>query len=618
MSLDEAAAQLAGPPTISFISPTSTTAGGPTFLLQVKGTGYIDPSLFESPLPPSSVFWNTTRLETSFVSNTELKAEVPAELVSSPGSISITVHNLGGYTSNAVTFAINTRLGAEQNGTWASIPPMPEARQEVGVVAAEGFVYVIGGLATGGASSNRVDIFDTHLGRWLQAPPLPIPVHHPMVAALGHRIYVAGGYIDPSFTPHAQTYEFDPDQFTWVRKADMPTARGAGAAASYGGKIYVFGGERNGQTVNEVAAYNPETNSWTAAASMPTPRNHHGAALAGGKIYLVGGRPGNLSANEEFDPTTETWTMKAPLPTGRSGIAVAALGRYVYAFGGEGNSASPLGTFAENEAYDVDAGAWIKLASMPLPRHGIGAGVVGNRIYIPAGSPIAGFGTTEQSDFFEVAQDILVPQFAVGAGYRSEIVISNPASRSVSVNISLFDFNGAPLVSTIDGASRSELSLSVPPLASRTIPAVDTSGTLRVGTARIRSNARISTFVIIRAAGGSQSTIYPVPAVRNSIFHVRLNRSELTNTGVAIANINSQPASVTLARVNALGNEVSRIERTLAAGGQLSRFIDEWFTDMQQGDFTGTITVRASQPISVVALGFGRDGVVSLPVSPIE
>src|SRR5262245_26683973 len=98
-----------------------------------------------------------------------------------------------------------------QNGVWATTPPMPDARQEVGVVAVEGRVYVIGGLDTGGQASNRVDVFDSRLNEWRTLPPIPIAVHHTMVGALGHKIFVAGGYSNPGFTAHAQTYEFDLD-----------------------------------------------------------------------------------------------------------------------------------------------------------------------------------------------------------------------------------------------------------------------------------------------------------------------------------------------------------------------------------------------------------------------
>lgn len=515
-------------------------------------------------------------------------------------------------------FGIIAILWVMQTGTWGPIPPMPDARQEVGVVAVEGRVYVIGGLTTSGSSSARVDVFDTRSGTWQAGPSLPINIHHPMVAAVGRRVYVAGGYTDPGFTAHAHTYELDTDLLVWKQKADMPTLRGAGAAVSSGGKLYVIGGERNGLSLNDVAAYDPGTDSWNVMNPMPTPRNHHGAALVGGRIYVIGGRPGNLSSNEAFDVVSETWTARAPLPTARSGIAVAALGQQVYVFGGEGNRTSPVGTFSENEAYDVDADKWSKLEAMPFPRHGIGAGVVGNRIYIPAGGPVEGFGTTAQSDFFEVAQDVVLPQFVVGGGYRTEIFVSNPAARTAEVQMTVVDINGSPLTTAIDGVPRDSVSFIVPPLASRAISAADTSGPLRAGTVRLRSNARVNAFANVRLANSSVVTVYPVSPQRRAIFLVRLARSEQTNTGVAIANTNIEAAGLVMTLVNESGNEVARIERTLEAGGQLSRFVDELFIGLQQGNFQGTVTVTSNQPLSIVALAFGRDGVVTIPVVPIE
>jgi hypothetical protein len=98
--------QLVGVPTIKSISPSSVSAGSSGFLLQVAGTGFIDPTLLGSPLPPSVVLWNNTRLKTFSVSNTELAAEVPAVLIARPGSAIITVFNVGDYVSNAVTLRI--------------------------------------------------------------------------------------------------------------------------------------------------------------------------------------------------------------------------------------------------------------------------------------------------------------------------------------------------------------------------------------------------------------------------------------------------------------------------------------------------------------------------------
>ena len=348
-----------------------------------------------------------------------------------------------------------------------SMPSLPTARQEVGVAAVEGRVYVIGGLDTRATGQSLVEIFDTRSGEWETGPSLPISLHHPNVAAVGNKIYVAGGY--GTLAPIAATFELDVDTMTWTRKADMPTARGAGTAVGYNGRLYVFGGDRS-VTVAETAVFDPATNSWSTLAPMPTPRNHLGAAVVRGKIYVIGGRPDQLNVNEAYDPVTNTWSVKAPMPTARSGLAVASLDNFIFAFGGEGNRASPVGTFSQTEVYNVDLDLWTILQPMPVPRHGIGAAVVGNRILIPGGATIEGVGATAQSEVFAVNQDLLVPQFVVGGGYSTSIVINNPQqTRTADVTLSITGLSGNPLDTNLNGSMGSTITLSIPPLASRTI-----------------------------------------------------------------------------------------------------------------------------------------------------
>src|SRR5207245_8906537 len=93
----------------------------------------------------------------------------------------------------------------------------------------------------------------------------------------------------------------------------------------------------------------------------------------------------------------------------------------------ERNPASPLGTFPQHDAYSADLDSWSTLEPMPQPRHGSGAAVDGNRVFIPGGSPVEGYGTTAQSDFFAVNEDLLLPQFVVGGGYSTAITMTNPA-----------------------------------------------------------------------------------------------------------------------------------------------------------------------------------------------
>jgi len=81
---------------IDTLIPPQTTAGGPAFTLRVIGDE------FE---PGEYLVWNSTRLDTTYVSVTELRAAVPAELIRTPGPVQVT---LAGY--NSLPFAVNPPL----------------------------------------------------------------------------------------------------------------------------------------------------------------------------------------------------------------------------------------------------------------------------------------------------------------------------------------------------------------------------------------------------------------------------------------------------------------------------------------------------------------------------
>lgn len=72
----------ASPVTITSLSPSSLNAEGPAFTLTLAGTNFT---------PQSTVFWNGTPQTTSFVSTTQLTTAIPASLVATPGSATISV-----------------------------------------------------------------------------------------------------------------------------------------------------------------------------------------------------------------------------------------------------------------------------------------------------------------------------------------------------------------------------------------------------------------------------------------------------------------------------------------------------------------------------------------------
>ena len=86
-------------PTLTTLAPNSIVAGSAAFTLTVNGTGFV---------PGAVVNWNGSPRTTSFVSDTQLAAQITAEDVATQDGASVTVVNPtpGGGVSNALTFTV--------------------------------------------------------------------------------------------------------------------------------------------------------------------------------------------------------------------------------------------------------------------------------------------------------------------------------------------------------------------------------------------------------------------------------------------------------------------------------------------------------------------------------
>jgi len=293
---------------------------------------------------------------------------------------------------------------APGGGSWSPGAAIATARQEVAVAELGGKVYVIGGLA-GIQTLASVEVYDPAQDAWSFAAPLPAPRHHAAAAVVDGTLYVIGGFASVLFDAVATVYAYDPAANQWSPRAPLPQARGALAAAVVDGLVYAAGGSPDARE-RDLAVYDPAQDRWTPLPPMPTPRNHLAAAAADGRFFALGGRGGlagiaNVTgAVEVFDPASGVWSPAPALPTPRGGIAAAVAQGCIYVLGGEGNAASPLGTFAENERLDPYTFVWSTAEPLPTPRHGIGAAPLGDRISVPGGGTVQGFSTSTVHELF--------------------------------------------------------------------------------------------------------------------------------------------------------------------------------------------------------------------------
>ncbi len=147
------------------ISPTSVSAGGPAFVLTAIGTGFS---------PASVVDWNGSARATTFVSSTELTAQISAADIAQSGSATVTVFNPGGLgqvsaaltltvappSSDAVAFQIDAGHSGTVHFDSISLPTSSRWRVDLGgapsyaLIAADK-VFVTVSLP-GGSSSQLV------------------------------------------------------------------------------------------------------------------------------------------------------------------------------------------------------------------------------------------------------------------------------------------------------------------------------------------------------------------------------------------------------------------------------------------------------------------------------
>jgi N-acetylneuraminic acid mutarotase len=303
-------------------------------------------------------------------------------------------------------------------GAWTSAPQLPVPRFEAYAAVAHGRVHFIGGI-TGvygdlrtASPSRRIDVFDPATGAWTSGPELPedAPKHHLAVAVANDIIYVVGGFdgiigLDGQpFRPIAMAYALDGG--AWRKLAPPPLARGGATAQVVDGRLYVTGGAPNeGEpSYAELDVYDLAADRWSTAAPMPTAREHVASCVIDSKLVVIGGwrdaaRTAQTAA-EEYDPVTDRWAALPPMPTPRGGLAAVAIERSCHVVGGE-DWALPLpGTYGAHEVYDAVTRTWVKAASMPTSRHGLGLAWAGGALYAVGGGPIQGNSYTADVEVF--------------------------------------------------------------------------------------------------------------------------------------------------------------------------------------------------------------------------
>jgi len=283
----------------------------------------------------------------------------------------------------------------------------------MGMVAAQGRIYLIGGFIPGGdgthdlahRTSRWAFQYSPGSDRWEKLPDLPARREYTRAIATDHEIYVLGGAVQgrPA-VPSADVFRLSLSSSSpaWQKAGELTVPRSHTAVGKVGRYLVVAGGNRYDikekgyspktiQGVTDVFDLTKPTQGWRQGAPIPgSPRGWTAASALEGRLLVFGGTTfkesdGGVGAKIRealsYDPVMDKWTSLAEPPVAVSGWQSAVYNhRYVIVVGGVSSLWNDVPF-----VYDAVADRWMRIDS-PLPPGGLfndpGVCIIGDTIYV--------------------------------------------------------------------------------------------------------------------------------------------------------------------------------------------------------------------------------------------
>ena len=194
------------------------------------------------------------------------------------------IHFFGGGFPNSGSPVNDHYMYDVATDTWAQAADLTAPRAIHYGVGLDGVVYSLAGQGM----ANLCQAYDADNDVWVTKNNLPdngfwYGAH---VATNGHIYrFCGGGYTAPNSLAH----RYNPVTDTWSVLPSFPSATHGISGAAIGNKIYLAGGYNNFTERDEVFIFDTQTETYEAGIPLPIGRDYHNMVSIDSCIYVVGG-----------------------------------------------------------------------------------------------------------------------------------------------------------------------------------------------------------------------------------------------------------------------------------------------------------------------------------------
>ncbi len=329
------------------------------------------------------------------------------------------LYKSGGYFSNQTATVQYAPISATGSlDSWAETNPMPKGRDRQVTVVSNGYMYQIGGLATGDQPTSSViysrinEQGKTADEGWVNHGSVTSSISLNRAVSYGGYLYSIGGTSDGTNGTTTVNYFTVNSNGTLTNMGSTTVLLSdtvQHGAFVYRGIMYVVGGSSTvsvaGNQVVQSAISNGTLGTWsTSSAQLPADYNNSfvGVNPSTGYVYLVGGDDTSNATSAVLyglissTGTIPNWSSTNPLPDAMTKQGGIILNDMIYSIGGVTSTAADVPpTTTVNMAplnSDGSVASWTVATALPAPLTKPSVQTYNNFIYVTGGSSTVAYG----------------------------------------------------------------------------------------------------------------------------------------------------------------------------------------------------------------------------------